>query len=518
MNEKFENLGPADDTASDALLARVRATDPAAGFDASTLSATLVEDAATSAASVPSRSFVNRQTSRFASKLAEAYQARPRFVLGTSVGAVASVAAFAVLGTFALNGGMSGNQSITPLFSVAGNNNSGLAANSTESKLAGDSAIAGGVNDMMMPFVSNHYTASADLSTESGSAHIYQVATLDDPKAALEKIAAELNVQGELRKGQYSTLTSLKDESASLENVPGKSSISMSDKNWWFSAWQGDSKDMSCDSEAPATDKKSCMFIPSEATAKPAKSEASAQFIKVMKMSGFEFDSKDLGFYREPFGTSVSAEYKISADGQEVNTGLYFSMWFDSAGNLVSAGGTLGTVIDKGSFTTISAKDAVARANDEKWAGYWGTGSARGGAITYDMKSGSASAGAAGSEGVSSSDAVEAIDGVAVDPMPIATAEPYGEVTPSDVDPTPELYVDPTAAPAPGEVMPGEVTSVEPQPSPSIQEITIDKVTVVWMQIFDSNGNTWIVPGYALWSGENMYAQVPSIQDGLIAF
>ena len=513
MNEKNENLGSADDTTSDAVLARVSATDPAAGFDASALSATLVEDAAARAASTPSRSFANRQTWRFASKLAEAYQARPRFVLGTSVGAVASVAAFAVLGSVALNGGLTGNQSVTPLFSVAENSNSGLAANSTESKLAGDSAIAGGVNDMMLPFVTNHYIASSGLSSDDGSAHIYQIAALADPKAALEKIADELNVQGELRKGQYSTLTSLKDESASLENVPGQSSISMSDKNWWYSAWQGESKDMNCDNEAPASEKDSCMFVPGESTAKPAKADAFAQFIKVMKISGFDFDSKDLGFYREHFGSSVSAEYTINADGQKVNTGLFFSMWFDASGNLVSAGGALGTVIDKGSFTTISAKDAIARANDEKWSGYWGMGSSRSGGIAYDMKSGATSDGAAGSDGVFSSDSVEAIDGVAVDPMPVATAEPY-------VEATPEPYVEPTAAPAPGkgDVMPGEVTSVEPQPSPSIQEITIDKVTVVWMQILDSTGNTWIVPGYALWSGENMYAQVPAIQDGLIEF
>ena len=514
MNENNENLGPADNVNSDALLARVSATDPAAGFDASTLNANLVEDAVSRAASTPQQGLLKRQTARLTAAFAEAYANRPRLVLGSSLGAVAGVAAFAVLGSVALNGGLGSSQNVTPLFSVAANTSDGATANSTESKLAGDSAIAGGVNDMMMPFVTNHYNASDELSTETGSAHIYQIAALADPKATLEKIAAELNVQGDLLKGQYSTLTTLEDESASLENVPGQSSISLNDKNWWFSAWQGDSKDMNCDNEAPASEKDSCMFVPSESSAKPAKTDAFAQFIKVMKISGFDFDSKDLGFYREHFGSSVSAEYKFNADGQEVNTGLFFSMWFDASGNLVSAGGTLGTVIDKGNFKTISAKDAVARANDVKWAGYWGMMASRGGATTFSTPVDSG-AGSDSSGGVSS-DAVEAVDGMAVDPMPVATAEPYADV---EVEP----YADPTEAPAADaiSVMPGEVVDEQSTPiqvEPTIEEVTIDKVKFVWLQIFDTAGNTWIVPGYALWSGENYYAQVPSIQEGLIAF
>jgi hypothetical protein len=72
--------------------------------------------------------------------------------------------------------------------------------------------------------------------------------------------------------------------------------------------------------------------------------------------------------------------------------------------------------------------------------------------------------------------------------------------------------------------MPGKVTAVEPQPSPKIQEVTIDKVRFAWMQIFDTTGSTWIVPGFELLGvgdnveGENIFGQVTTIPEGLIEF
>jgi len=512
MNEKFENLGPADDSASDALLARVRATDPAAGFDASALSATLIEDAATSAASAPNPSFLRRQTALVTSKLAKAYQARPRFVLSTSIGAVASVAAFAVLGSAALGGALGTTQNSS--FSIRPGLGSdtitnGAAPEFSDSKIAGDSVMAGGVNNLLLPFTSYHYNASPQLSNETGSAHIYQVAALANPKPILQKLADALGVKGELRKGEFSTLTSVADEASKPNPAAGNPSISLNDNHWWFSAWESAQIMQGCVGDAPATDEKSCMFVPEEATAKPSKSDAIAEFISLMKISGFSFSTNEVIFSRDHFSTVVSAEYLIKAGDKPVNTGLFFSISYDSQGKLNGAGGSLATIIDRGSFPTISAKDAVARANDKKWSALVGTalysdGVARVVKTSPSVGSGSATGSAAGSGAEAGS------TGIAVDPMPIETPV--------------ESFVDPTPVPTPEEVMPGKVTAVEPQPSPTIQEVTIDKVRFAWMQIFETTGSTWIVPGFELLGvgdtveGENIFGQVTTIPEGLIEF
>ncbi len=517
MNENNSNLGSTENAVNDELLARIASADPADSFDAGQLKATLADDAVARAAAAPAQGFVGRQATRLAAKFADTYQSRPRFVLGSSLGAVAGVAAFAVVGSIALGGPSA--HTVTPLFSVAGGGAGradSLTSGAEDSKV-GSNAIAPGASDMMMPFVSYHFTADASLSGQTGTSHIYQIVAVEDPKAELQKLADALDVKGKLHKGEFSTLTTMPNESMNLDEVDGKSSLTLQDKSWWLGVWQGDFKgDMTCVGDAPATDKDSCGYIPTESESALSKGEAIAKFNSIMAITGFDFGDSEIQFWRDRYMTSVSAEYVLKANGGKVNTGLYFSVQFDPAGNLIGASGSLAKVVDKGSFNTISAKAAVDRANDEKWAkffavGYF-TGAMKSGVFNDDVATVGAPDNARGDAGASSDAASSS--GAATEPVaPIS--EPSAI---SEIDPNTSGGSEPTSVPMPiATAEPEPLGGETPEPA-KIREVTIDKVTSIWMQLMDSNGNTWIVPGFQLRSGEEYFSQIPSIEDGLIAF
>jgi len=500
MNENIQNDGLGENLEADALLSRMAAADPAAGFDASTLSSTLVDDAVASAASKPNPNFARRQGSRLGDKLAQAYRDRPRFVLGSAVSGLASVAAIAIVGSIALHGA-TGTSSISPLFSLsaAGGNESVQSSN----KVAADGLVVPGANDMMMPMSMFHYNAADTLSDETGSAHVYQIVALEDSKAVFEKLAQALGVEGTVHKGQYSTLTTVADETKPLDQVPGKSSLTLQDKNWWLSAWYGEDKvAMTCSSELAATNKDSCFYVPSDAEAGISKADAIAQFIRIMQITGASFKASEVQFNRDRYSSNVWAELSLNQDGASINTGLYFGMQFDSNGNVFGASGALAKIVDKGTFSTISPIDAVARANDPKWSTFWGIGSRDAySTMPGTTVEGGSSEPSAGGE-------------IAVDPKVIDKVVPNSVL----VEPTP------VSGASTDSVTSGQATT-EPMPAVSespaavkVEEVTIVRVLPIWLQASDSTGNTWLVPGYQLLSDENNYAQVPSVQDGLIAF
>jgi hypothetical protein len=328
----------------------------------------------------------------------------------------------------------------------------------------------------------------------------------------MQKLADALGVKGKLHKGEYSTLTTMPNETMNLDQVDGQSALTLQDKNWWMSVWQGDFKgDATCGGDAPATAKDSCGYIPTDSESALSKAEAIAKFNSIMALTGFDFADSDIQFWRDRYQTSVSAEYVLQANGGKVNTGLYFSVQFDPTGKLIGASGALAKVVDKGNFNTISAKAAVERANDEKWAKFFGFGYRMGAMKSGFMADDVATVGGA-SDGV-------ATDGVASDGAAVEPIAPIAEPTMMpEIDPSTSAGTQPTAVPMPISTSePAPVENESPAPL-EVQEKTIDRADFVWMQLMDSNGNTWIVPGFQLRSGEEYFSQVPSIEDGLIAF
>ena len=503
MNENNSHNGSLENSANDELLARVAAADPSAGFDASTLSATLVDDAVARAAEAPSKGFANRLTAR----LSDAYRERPRFVLGSSLGAVASVAALAVAGTMAF-GSLGSNQ--RTLFTVA-SLQSGQPVMS-DSKVSESSIHAG--NGMMVPYFFNHYSAAASLSNDSGSEHIYALQPVANPSNFLQKLADHFGISSPVHRGTYTDFTTNPDETAPFDPESTRADLSLNLQgggNWWLTVNQP--APMLCAIDSASTEPKSCAAPPlTEPVTVPSAAKAKTQFIEVMKLTGFDFASGDITLQRDPYSTYASAQISLPLAVTNKTTNLMFSMSWNDKGEVTSASGIASKIVDQGSFDLISPVAAVARANDIKWANYLGFG---GGPIAYDSVKPGAPAVRTGSlvgdtatppAGSSSSSGGSATAPTAV-PMPVETALPSD--APDAVDPTSTtISVDPTPAPI--------ETGVAP--TPELQEVVIDRVELGWMQLTDSNGHVWLVPGYLLFAGEVSYQIVPAIADGLMGF
>jgi len=117
-----------DSFSKDELMARIADADPAKAFDAEALSITLFDDAVARAETSPAA----KRRTHLATKFADAYHARPRFVLGSSLTVVASLAVIS-LSSAQLYGVITGSTTFvsqSSQFGSDGNITEGTGANS----------------------------------------------------------------------------------------------------------------------------------------------------------------------------------------------------------------------------------------------------------------------------------------------------------------------------------------------------------------------------------------------------
>lgn len=224
-----------------------------------------------------------------------------------------------------------------------------------------------------------------------------------------------------------------------------------------------------------------CLYEPSTPTGLPSVEDARAQAMKIFAATGLTVSPSDIRIQADTWGVFANASFKV--EGQSV--GIEWSISWGDKGIISSAAGHAFSVVDMGSFSTISDRDAVERVGDWRW--YGGAASS-----WYPDMFGSR---------VPMNDEVAGADGS----MPGATES-------SD-----------TTVPVPAESTNPEAPTVDvgvPSPDPSFTPkkvtVVLDKSARALLTIMDRSGATWLVPGYVFFDSDGGIYPVLSVVPGVI--
>lgn len=321
---------------------------------------------------------------------------------------------------------------------------------------------------MMMPNpFSYKYVAGAGLPTENGAGHVYQLQLIGSAEQILGNVAKLMNLAGQVTEAEYST----KEYPAFVIGSPDGSGPSASiyfngTGNWWYNNPAAYPMP-ECSEWATADDgSKYCQnYLEQKPTSElmPNKSQMLKVAKQIFSATGLNASESEIETSISDWGASAYASLKI--DNQD--SPIEWSINWGSNGEIGSISGHSVKAIDRGEFSTISAKAAVSRMSDWRysgqlaqsvWAKYQPVGDGR--MIAYD-----------------------------------------------DMAAEPESTTDPALEPS------GEP---EPAPSPSEITVTINKFASAQMMIWDKQGGAWIVPGYILIGEQGWITPVFSLEDGIV--
>ena len=398
-----------------------------------------------------------------------------------------------------------------PLFTAS---SAGSAANALGSQEASSSDLKIGW------WVDYRYSAAASLSTAGGSGQVYRL-VLDgtDPAARTASLAATLGVDGAPAEAEFS-------DAAYPTWVVGPqdgtgTSLSYSaygTGDWWFNDPAAASFYL-CDTSVTVEDAASFgCILPADAPVNlaPTGGEARSLAAALFASTGYPVTAADIEIISEDWGTTATAY--LSVDG--ARTALGWGASWSNTGGLSYAYGHSVTVESSGTFGTVSPAAAVDRLADGRWYGSAGP-DFQGGAIAF--ASDLARNGVAGGvdAGVATKDAtgqatngglVEQVDPVDPNVPTDNSVDPTAPETPAPSDPT-DTPVDPTEPTAPAEPLP----PIQVEPTPEVVNVTVDNATPTLLLLWDVDGNAWLVPGYAMQTGEGWWNAVVSLVDGVIA-
>jgi len=356
-----------------------------------------------------------------------------------------------------------------PLFTAAGT------GGAQEMSAAADSS-------RLMMWTNYEYLAGEGLSTDAGSGHVYQLQRTGTAEEVLVNAAEALGVEGEPAKSSYfdeaypTYVIGAEDGTAPVVTVTWTGT-----GDWWYNdpaAWP---QTVSCDSEGV------CVDLPVTENLAPSESEARAIAAEIFAKTGFDVDADDIRVTADEWQTVASASLVV--DGTQ--TALEWSVGWSTTGLISFAFGHSVNVVDKGSFGTVSAHDAVDRLADWRWFGSAGPEFQTGMNLL-------AANDLARTEDVPTTDVPEA------DPTEASTdptVEPLPEPDPTLVDPPVEEPIDP---------MP------EPMPTPETVTVTVDEAHETLLLVWDADGNAWLVPGFAMPHPDGWFNSVISLVEGVI--
>ncbi|MFM6971379.1 MAG: hypothetical protein ACKOWH_02170 [Rhodoluna sp.] len=334
----------------------------------------------------------------------------------------------------------------------------------------------------MMPWVQYEYVAGEKLSNEPGSGHVYQLALKGDPESVLSSVAKVFGVAGDVSKqspeyGEDTYVVGSKDGSAESVSIWWGGTGS-----WWYSnpaAWpqpkclhytdanEAKGEETSGGDSASGEIEKWCdryEELPATPELIPSQSELTAQALKIFKATGLDVSADDLIVNRDDWGAWASASLKVAG----ADTPIEWSLNWSQNGKLAYATGQAVRVIDRGSFNTISEKDAVARMADWRYSGAIANSLWQ----KYTPKNGPMLRGNGG---------VAIYDDMATD-----DASPDATVTDgASTEPAPPTEPSPSVEP-----------TEEPMPTPSLVLANVNRAHSALMMIWDKAGNAWLVPGY----------------------
>lgn len=216
-----------------------------------------------------------------------------------------------------------------------------------------------------------------------------------------------------------------------------------------------------------------CLMEPNKPRDLPSKEQARADALKIFAATGLSVSADDITVYADDWGVSANASLQVAGEPVAVE----WSVGWGDGGVISSAWGHSVSVVDMGTFDTISDRDSVSRLGDWRW--YGGAASKWYAAMGYP--------GAA-----TMSDRL----------MSPESSPEEGNIGSSDSDMVGE----------PGLGYPYEGEPVEPM------EVTvvIEDSKRALLTIYDASGTIWIVPGYVLSDLKQGVYAVVALPEGVI--
>lgn len=400
--------------------------------------------------------------------------------------------------------------------------------------MTGENAAAGmPAKDMLWYPVEYSYIAGPGLRLDAQPGHIYKVAPQGDPEKVAAKIAAAFGVKGEVERIEESwpmpmpmpaTDGSTATSDAPLEQPQKSVYYHVGSKDWtgpyvqlywngsanWFfnnpqaygspsvgcafpgAITEGGQSSPGFNPDAtPAPDVTTdeaprpmdCVYEPQLPKNLPSEESARTQAVRLFTATGLTVSPSDVKVRADQWGVSATASLKV--DGQPV--AIEWTISWGDGGVISSAAGHAVSVVDMGTFDTISDRDAVKRLGDWRWYGSpassWYPAFDAPVAIMNDRA-------LAGNGAVSGGS---------------APSEPTQ--MPPDASPLPVAPTDPSViAPAP------TAEPVEPQKI----TVVLEKSSRALLMIFDRDGQMWLVPGFVFESADGGVHPVVAVADGII--
>jgi hypothetical protein len=385
-------------------------------------------------------------------------------------------------------------------------------------------AATAGVADASMRIRPTNYVLAKGLVAPTGAKSAWffpssSAAATDSQKATLAKAFGLSGAWKTLPKDQggYNYLGDASKGEASLTITNDAL------KTWWYSpSWSNASATVSCaeagvavgepapadvtvtagntataDPSSPTTlvdpELKPCE-APKPPANVPNKVEAEAKAKALLQEIGLDPNAYVLDTYADEWGAYVTGWLLV--DGQRTQMAIGFG--FGAEGALTSASGFLATPQRGDQYDLVTLDTAVKRLNDTNgyWTGYYGGGpvgiAARGVATDAVATVAGAVGSAASGEG---SVAVPSTDpGLAPEPVPTEVGT---------VDTTPAVT---------------ETVPAITEPALDVMTVTLTGVTVGLSQLWDADGNVWLIPSYVFTSADGGQFSVYAIADEFLDF
>lgn len=371
------------------------------------------------------------------------------------------------------------------------------------------SSAEGATSDMRIAnWVNYEYVAGAGLSTSGGSGSVYELQRTGTPEQRAMDVAAALDLDGSAVKSQYfdpaypSYVVGPEDGTAPTVYVTWSGT-----GNWSYNN-PAATPPISCDAEGVCD-----MPTPTLADSlAPSSSEAADLAHDLFAATGLDIAADKITVTVDEWQTSATGNLVVDGVSTAIDYGV---AWSAATGELSYAWGHSISVVDRGSYGTVSPTAAVDRLTDWRWFGSAGP-EYQSGMSTFatDLARGSD---VTTTEGPVSdapvSDAPFAGAPVTEVPTDSPTALP-GEVPSVDpsvpVDPSTPVEPAPTEDPILVDPIPTEL------PTPETVVVTLDSADATLLLMWDSEGNAWLVPGFAFKQPEGWWNSVVSLEEGVI--
>lgn len=353
-----------------------------------------------------------------------------------------------------------------PLFTLAASGGDASAEMSSDIRMGG--------------WVTYEYLAGEGLSTESTPGPVYQLVMQGDPVQVASNVAQQFGVQGDVQESQYFDET-YPTYVVGPEDWTGPSvSVTWSGTGSWFYSNPGAYPEPIC-TEAPAPDGFEEPYYecenPEPEGPLPTAEEAKAQAAELFQANGLDVTVDQVRVLSEDeWGVGVSASLYV--DG--VETAIEWSLYWAPGPVIASASGHSISVVERGSFDTVSPRDAVSRLDSGVW---WG-------AVGPSYYLAPIAREAETFEGPGESDVIE-------------PGEPSPEEGEGVIEPAP---------------LPEDEFPVMPE-EPEVVQVTVTSSERTMLVVWDAQGNAWIVPGYVLryseddWGWTSVIALIEGVID-----